>query len=156
MAKYFQELIINCYGKITYFSDIERLNKIHVRPAKTQISLGIRPVWSESSLCVLWVAKDPQFLHVHNEDWSDWADVKADLSLCWAHRSFCWFLNPEDMTTKKAIGCSITYLTTWYGHIYVGLAAYLTNKSEMVKMIELANKATYRPTDTIVGRSHLK
>ena len=23
----------------------------HVRPAKTQISLGIRPVWSESSLC---------------------------------------------------------------------------------------------------------
>ena len=25
--------------------------KWHMRPAKTQISLGIRPVWSESSLC---------------------------------------------------------------------------------------------------------
>ena len=24
---------------------------------------------------------------------SDWADVQADLSLCWAHRSFCWFCN---------------------------------------------------------------
>ena len=27
-----------------------------VRPVKTQISLGIRPVWSKSSLCALWVA----------------------------------------------------------------------------------------------------
>ena len=28
----------------------EKTNKVSVRPAKTQISLGIRPVWSESSL----------------------------------------------------------------------------------------------------------
>ena len=28
-----------------------KATKWHVRPAKTQISLGIRPVWSESSLC---------------------------------------------------------------------------------------------------------
>ena len=35
---------------------------------KTQISLGIRPVWSESSLCVQWVAKDPTFLHADSED----------------------------------------------------------------------------------------
>ena len=39
-----------------------------VHPAKTQISLGIRPVWSESSLCAQWVAKDPNFLHAHSED----------------------------------------------------------------------------------------
>ena len=39
-----------------------------VRPAKTQISLGIRPVWSESSLCAQWVAKDPVFLHADSED----------------------------------------------------------------------------------------
>ena len=36
--------------------------------AKTQISLGIRPVWSESSLCTQWVAKDPSFLHADSED----------------------------------------------------------------------------------------
>ena len=42
--------------------------KWHVRPAKTQISLGIRPVWSEPSLCVLWVAKGPAFLHADSED----------------------------------------------------------------------------------------
>ena len=39
-----------------------------LRPAKTQISLGIRPVWSESSLCAQWVAKDPSFLHADSED----------------------------------------------------------------------------------------
>ena len=39
-----------------------------VCPAKTQISLGIRPVWSEPSLCAYWVAKDTSFLHVHSED----------------------------------------------------------------------------------------
>ena len=39
-----------------------------VRPAKTQISLGIRPVWSESSLCAQWVAKDPSFRHADSED----------------------------------------------------------------------------------------
>ena len=39
-----------------------------VHPAKTQISLGIRQVWSESTLCAQWVAKDLSFLHVDNED----------------------------------------------------------------------------------------
>ena len=28
---------------------------------------------------------------MHSEDWSDWADAQADLSLHWVHRSFCWF-----------------------------------------------------------------
>ena len=42
--------------------------KMSVRPAKTQISLGIRPVWSESSLCTQWVAKDPSFPHADSED----------------------------------------------------------------------------------------
>ena len=27
-----------------------------------------RPVWSESSLCAQWVAKDPRFLHADSED----------------------------------------------------------------------------------------
>ena len=35
-----------------------------MRPAKTQI----RPVWSESSLCTQWVAKDPSFLLADSED----------------------------------------------------------------------------------------
>ena len=46
----------------------DKTNKVTVRRAKTQISLGIRPVWSESSLYAQWVAKDPSFLHADSED----------------------------------------------------------------------------------------
>ena len=31
-------------------------------------AMGIRRVWSESSLCAQWVAKDQNFLHVDSED----------------------------------------------------------------------------------------
>ena len=65
----------------------DKTNEVAVRPAKTQSSLGIRQVWSESSLCAHWVAKDPRFLHVDSEDWSDKADAQADLSLRWAHNN---------------------------------------------------------------------
>ena len=34
---------------------------------RTQISLGIRPVWSESSLCIQRVAKDPNFMHADSD-----------------------------------------------------------------------------------------
>ena len=46
----------------------DKTNKMSVHPAKTKISLGIRPVWSESSLCTQWVAKDPSFLHADSKD----------------------------------------------------------------------------------------
>ena len=36
----------------------DKTNNVDLRQAKTQISLGIHPVWSESSLCIQWVAKD--------------------------------------------------------------------------------------------------
>ena len=39
-----------------------------------------------------WVAKDPSFLHVDSEDWSDWADAQADLSLRWAHSHIVGFV----------------------------------------------------------------
>ena len=46
----------------------EKTNKMSMRPVKTQISLGIHPVWLESSQCAQWVAKDPSFLHADSED----------------------------------------------------------------------------------------
>ena len=46
----------------------DKTNKMAVRQAKTEISLGIRPVWSESSLCAEWIAKGPSFLHADSED----------------------------------------------------------------------------------------
>ena len=63
-----------------------------IKPTKTQISLGIRPIWSESSLCAQWVAKDPSFLHADSEDWSDWAYAPADLSFRWTHSQLVGFI----------------------------------------------------------------
>ena len=46
----------------------DKTNKMSVRPTKTQISLGICPVWSESLVCAYWVVKEPSFLHADSED----------------------------------------------------------------------------------------
>ena len=54
-----------------YDSRHDKTNNVSVRPAKTQISLGIRPVWSDSSLS---------------------ADAQADLSLRLAHIRFVGFV----------------------------------------------------------------
>ena len=68
---------------MSYEPPRDKTNNVAMRPAKTQIRLGIRPVWSESSLCAQWVAKGPSFLH---------ADAQADLSLRWAHTHFVGFV----------------------------------------------------------------
>ena len=54
---------------------------MQVRPAKTQISLHKRTVWSRSLHGTLWVAKEPKRLQS--------ADAKVDLSLRWAHIQSC-------------------------------------------------------------------
>ena len=92
----------------------DKTNKMTVHPAKTQISLGFRPVWSESSLRAQWVAKDTNFLHADSEDSEQtgliWVFARRKCHfvgfvmrrlifpfLCrtwdlrWAHRSFCLF-----------------------------------------------------------------
>ena len=62
-----------------------------VRPAKTQISLGIRPVWSESSLCAQSVAKDLSFLHADSED-SDQTGRMPRLIWVFAGRTAIWLV----------------------------------------------------------------
>ena len=58
----------------------------HVRPAKTQISLGIRPLWSVFAVHMkkAWILS--YSLSTQGRHWSDWADAQADLSLRWARR----------------------------------------------------------------------
>ena len=63
-----------------------------VRPAKTQISLGIRPVWSESSLSAWRNLGSSANNWARSKDWSVWADAKADLSLRSAHSIFVGFV----------------------------------------------------------------
>ena len=65
-----------------------------VRPAKTYISLGIRPVWSVFAVRMkkAWVLTCSYPLSAQRRLWSDWAYAQADLSLRWAHSLFSfWF-----------------------------------------------------------------
>ena len=64
----FKTLILAKYHARNMSCFMTKPTKWHVRPAKTQISLGIHPVGSEPSLCAQWVAKDPSFLHADSED----------------------------------------------------------------------------------------
>ena len=50
--------------------------KWHVRPAKTQINLGIRPVWSESSLSTWGRLKSLAIIRAHSEasDQTGWSE----------------------------------------------------------------------------------
>ena len=73
---------------------VTKSTKWHVRSAKTQISLGIRPVWSESLLSA-WRKLGSLAIHwVHSED----SDQMIRLGGCpgWYEsslgtHSFCWF-----------------------------------------------------------------
>ena len=62
--------------KMTFEHD--KTNKMSVRSAKTQLSLGIRPVWSESLLSA----------------WRNLGSLatQADLSLCWPNTHFVAFV----------------------------------------------------------------
>ena len=55
-------------GQIHLSCRMTKPTKWHVCPAKTQISLGNYPVWSESLLCAQWVPKNPRCLHADSED----------------------------------------------------------------------------------------
>ena len=72
-----------------------KTNKMSVLPLKTQISLGICPVWSVWSVFTVgmkraWVLSYP--LSAQRRLWSDWADAQADLSLRWALSHFVGFV----------------------------------------------------------------
>ena len=93
--------------------------KWHVRPAKTQISPGIRPVWSESSLCKS-VAKDPTFLHADSKD-SDqtgWMPRWSESSL--GAQSFCWFCHEgAHLLVWPFLGFFISVLSKNWTHLTI-------------------------------------
>ena len=65
--------------------DMTKPTRSPERPAKSQISLGIRLVWSVFAVRITkrWVLSFP--LRAQRRLWSDWADAQAGPSLRWAH-----------------------------------------------------------------------
>ena len=85
----------------------DKTNKMRARPAKTQISLGIRPVWSESSLGAQWVAKNPSFLHADSENSHQTGRCPGwSVSSLGAH-SFCWFCHVAAQYSKTSTGMHV-------------------------------------------------
>ena len=64
-------LLVLRTGELKMSHRMSKPIKWPVRQAKTQISLGICPVWSESSLYAEWVAKDQSFIHANRKKDSD-------------------------------------------------------------------------------------
>ena len=60
---------------------------------------------SDQSLCCRmkkpWTLSYP--VSTQRRLWSDWGDAQDDMSLCWAHRSFCWFCHDVAQTKKTII-----------------------------------------------------
>ena len=113
-----------------------------VRLAKTQISLGIRPVWSESSLCAQWVAKEPGFFMRAAKTDQTGLDAQADLSLRWAHISFCWFCHEAAHLVSRA-GCGIRlyrFLIIAFSSIYIARCA------DISCCVVFSNHFTYQDT----------
>ena len=73
-----------------------KTTKWHIRPAKTQISLGIRPVWSESSLSA-WIKLG--------------SPAQADLSLRWAHSHFVGFVTRRLIYNGSHHGFSVSHFS---------------------------------------------
>ena len=69
------------YSSKTYIQAIWM--KFFKKLRKTQTSLGIRPVWTESLLCAQWVGKGSALLQADSEDSEQ--SAQADLSLRCAH-----------------------------------------------------------------------
>ena len=70
----------------------DKTNKMTVRKAKTQISLGIRPVWSKSSLSA-WRKFGSLVTHwAHSEDSGQTGRMPRLICLRWAHSHFVGFV----------------------------------------------------------------
>ena len=104
----------------------DKTNKIACAPSK------VRSAWAsaqsdQSSLCAHWIAKDPSFLHAESEDWLDWADAQADLSLGWVHMPFCWFCHALAHVREKALDHATNqsrYVRIHNVWIYIELGQY--------------------------------
>ena len=138
--------------------------KRHVCPPKTLISLGIRPVWSESLLSA-WRKLVSLATHwAHN-----WADAQADLSSIGAHAILCvfvvrwlnYFIHHKQQifqsTERRSVlfVCFALLLTIIYIYIYIHednqeMTQFQNEfpKTQKLRTNNDKTNATYKTTDT--------
>ena len=102
----------------------DKTSTVTLHPAKTQITLGIRLVWSEFLLCAEWEAKDPSFLM--NLIGLGGCPGFSESSLGSGHNINCWFFSLTHLwlNTSYSIGktpcvsslshpCDLLNQSTW-------------------------------------------
>ena len=95
LIKYFGKSELNCNWAASW----QNKKKWHVHPAKTQISLGICPDWSESSLSAWRKHWSLATLWAHSEDWSDWAHILLVLSCGGSNHN--WIVTWQNLCEKQ-------------------------------------------------------
>ena len=137
-----------CYNKAihvlrNYEPPHDKTNKMTVRPAKTQISLDIRPVWSESSLCVQLVAKDPSFLHADSED-SDQTGRMPRLILIRLGRCPGW--------SESSLGAHAILLVLSWGGSYIYTPLLAATKSACLAFKSEYNRPVFDLSAVVIGQ----
>ena len=85
----------------------DKTNKMAVRPAKTQISLGMIRVFTVRMKKARFLSYMYQF-SAQRRLWSDWADAQADLSLRWTHSHFIGFVTSRfNSITEGSFFCPV-------------------------------------------------
>ena len=92
---------------LTYEPRHDKTNNVVVRPAKTQISLGMRPVWSVFAVRLMGSSGSKVSSCGQWRLWSDWTDAQADLSFRWAHSHFVGFV----MSRLIWVSLSVMFVT---------------------------------------------
>ena len=94
---------------LVYFSILQlshlmtKPTKWHVRPTKTQISLGIPPVWSGSSLSTRRKLGSLATHWAHSEDSDQTGRMPRLIWVFAGHTPFCWFCHEvAHFTTSKS------------------------------------------------------
>ena len=73
---------------------------------------------------------------VHSEDWSDWADAQAELSLRWVHMPFCWFCHEVAQsysTFSLGATCDFDWWIHRFGWTYHIICRYSNFRYKWVK-----------------------
>ena len=145
----------------------DKTNKTNLRPAKTQISLGIRPVWSVFAVRIKKVGVLSYPLSAQRRLWSDWADAQADLSLRWAHTHFVGFVMSWLIYSTAYITANLLFPSSFqfverkyreefaHGKVFLSLSSSLLTRSTDGSLYEpphdKTNKMTLRPAKTQIS-----
>ena len=135
-----------CHNKHILSRLVTKPTKWHVRPAKTQISLGIRPSLIRVFAVRLkkaWILSYP--LSAQRWLWLGWADAQAYLNLRWAHMPFCWFCHDAARTAEGQIRHSLIFLLYNRMHNVEKVIADISDRIWMINNLKRNPLKTQHP-----------